>query len=195
MWGVRRPPPRLCGFTLNTGRIARRAAFISALSSARFHPVANTRRDAAPRTAPRPFLRWNWVDPDALQTMFISQVSDDLLVLMLSTLPAADLRLAAATCSHWRECVPAAAGDPAPSPQAGPDPDPDPDPDLDPDPNPDPDPEIRLRRRRPGIPVGHDAVPCWLRSLFTLELLAAAVGPMPAHSWREDYIELHHQAP
>ena len=53
----------------------------------------------------------------------------------------------------------------------------------------------KLRRRRPGIPVGHDAVPCWLRSLFTLELLAAAVGPMPAHSWREDYIELHHQAP
>ena len=41
--------------------------------------------------------------------MFISQVSDDLLVLMLSTLPAADLRLAAATCSHWREWVPAAA--------------------------------------------------------------------------------------
>ena len=52
VWGVRRPPPRLCGFTLNTGRIARRAAFISRLSSARFHPVANTRRDAAPRTAP-----------------------------------------------------------------------------------------------------------------------------------------------
>eukprot|EP00964_Phaeocystis_antarctica_P065462 scaffold39512_cov63-Phaeocystis_antarctica.AAC.2 len=47
-------------------------------------------------------------DPDAPQTTFISHVSDDLLVLMLSTLPAADLRLAAATCSHWRECVPTA---------------------------------------------------------------------------------------
>ena len=62
-----------------------------------------------PSPAPRPRPRWNWVDPDALQTMFISEVSDDLLVLMLSTLPAADLRLAAATCSHWRECVPTAA--------------------------------------------------------------------------------------
>ena len=95
--------------------------------------------------------------------MSICHISDDVLVLMLSTLPAGDLRVAAVTCSRWRECVPTAA-------------------------------EIRLRRLRLGIPAGHDALPCWLRSLFTVELMGAAVGPSPAHSWREDFVELHHRA-
>ena len=94
--------------------------------------------------------------------MFICLLSDDVLVLMLSTLPAGELRVAAATCSHWRECVPTAA-------------------------------EIRLRRHRRSIPVGHDALPCWLRSLSTVELMEASVGPQPAHSWRKDYVELHHR--
>ena len=35
---------------------------------------------------------------------------------------------------------------------------------------------------------------CWLRSLLSVELLVAAVGPRPRHSWREDYVELHVEA-
>ena len=95
--------------------------------------------------------------------MSACHLSDDLLVAMLSALPAAELRVAAATCNRWRECVPQAA-------------------------------ELRLRLHVLGLPVGCDASPCWLRSLFTVELLEAAVGPRPAHSWREDYFELHYRA-
>jgi hypothetical protein len=95
--------------------------------------------------------------------MSVQDLSDDLLVAVLSALPAAELRVAAATSNRWRECVPQAA-------------------------------ELRFRLHGLGLPVGCDASPCWLRSLFTVELLEAAVGPRPAHSWREDYIDLHYRA-
>lgn len=89
---------------------------------------------------------------------------DDMLTAVLSMLPAAILRAAAPTCRRWREMVPVAA-------------------------------EGRVRHLHQGVyPAGHDTSPCWLRSLFTVELIEDAVGPRPPRSWQEEYVELHVQA-
>ena len=50
--------------------------------------------------------------------------------------------------------------------------------------------EYRCRQLRAQWPAGSDACPCWLRCLATMELLHAAIGPPPSHSWREEHIEL-----
>jgi hypothetical protein len=51
--------------------------------------------------------------------------------------------------------------------------------------------ESRLRLHCPALPSGSAACPCWLRSLFTQELIETTVGPKPRHSWREEHVELH----
>jgi hypothetical protein len=56
--------------------------------------------------------------------------------------------------------------------------------------------EAAVRRHHPQWPQGSDACPCWLRSLWTIELLLDRVGPDPASTssdrgWRDEYIPLH----
>lgn len=52
--------------------------------------------------------------------------------------------------------------------------------------------EDKLRQHRAGIAPGCDACPCWLRSLWAIELLVSHVGPDPTgRSWRDEYKPLH----
>ena len=51
--------------------------------------------------------------------------------------------------------------------------------------------ERRLRLYRPNTAPGSRASPCWLRSLSTVELLRATIGPRPtSRAWRDEYVPL-----